>query len=40
MPSLPGPLCPEVVAPERALFRSQIEVFDIKLSVNKGHILE
>ena len=27
--SLPGPLCPEVVAPDRVLSMRQIELFDI-----------
>ena len=29
MPLLPGPLCPKVVAPDRALSMGEIELFDI-----------
>ena len=29
LPSLPGPLCPALVAPDRILYISQIELLDI-----------
>ena len=29
LPSLPGPFCPGMVAPDRVLFSGQIEMFDI-----------
>ena len=30
LPSLPGPVLPEMVAPDRVLFWGQIELFDIE----------
>ena len=33
--SLPGPLCPGVVVPDRALSKGRIELFDIILRANK-----
>ena len=35
LPSLPGPLWPGIVAPDRVLSMDQIELFDIQIVYNQ-----